>query len=124
MKSLTKVALVAAMLALAAPVSTLPAIAATTINGVASWYGPGFHGRKTASGEIFNTNRMTAAHKTLPFGTQVRVTNVNNGRSVVVIINDRGPYHGARVIDLSHAAAVQIDMIQAGTASVEIEVLA
>ncbi len=124
MKSLTKAALLAALLALSAPLSTLPSYSATIIDGVASWYGPGFHGRTTASGEVFNTNQMTAAHKTLPFGTQVRVTNLNNGRSVVVRINDRGPYHGSRVIDLSRAAAERIDMIQNGTASVRIEVLA
>nr|WP_238193251.1 septal ring lytic transglycosylase RlpA family protein [Methylobacterium frigidaeris] len=73
--------------------------------GVASWYGPGFHGRKTANGERFNTHALTAAHRSLPFGTQVRVTNSTNGRSVVVRINDRGPYVGGRVIDLSNAAA-------------------
>lgn len=124
MKSLTKAALVAALLAFSAPVTVLPATAATLIDGVASWYGPGFNGRKTASGEIFNTNQLTAAHKTLPFGTSVRVTNLENGRSVVVRINDRGPYVGSRVIDLSHAAAVQIGMIEDGTAKVKIEVLA
>src|SRR5215217_1746611 len=73
--------------------------------GVASWYGPGFHGKKTANGERFNTHDLTAAHKTLPFGTQVRVTNERTGKSVVVRINDRGPYAHARVIDLSKAAA-------------------
>nr|WP_245524170.1 septal ring lytic transglycosylase RlpA family protein [Methylobacterium nonmethylotrophicum] len=73
--------------------------------GVASWYGPGFHGRKTANGERFSTHALTAAHRNLPFGTQVRVTNNTNGRSVVVRINDRGLYVGGRVIDLSNAAA-------------------
>ena len=73
--------------------------------GVASWYGPGFHGKKTANGERFNTNDLTAAHKTLPFGTQLRVTNERTGKSVVVRINDRGPYAHGRVIDLSKAAA-------------------
>jgi len=73
--------------------------------GVASWYGPGFHGKKTANGERFNTNALTAAHKTLPFGTEVRVTNERTGKSVVVRINDRGPYAHGRVIDLSKAAA-------------------
>ncbi len=73
--------------------------------GVASWYGPGFHGKKTANGERFNTNALTAAHKTLPFGTQLRVTNERTGKSVVVRINDRGPYAHGRVIDLSKAAA-------------------
>jgi rare lipoprotein A len=72
---------------------------------MASWYGPGFHGRRTANGERFNTNALTAAHKTLPFGSQVRVTNERTGRSVVVRINDRGPYAHGRVIDLSKAAA-------------------
>ena len=74
-------------------------------SGIASWYGGKFHGRKTANGERFNTNAMTAAHKTLPFGTRVRVTNNRNGRSVVVRINDRGPFVRGRVIDLSRASA-------------------
>ncbi|GEP07664.1 septal ring lytic transglycosylase RlpA family protein [Methylobacterium oxalidis] len=74
-------------------------------SGVASWYGPGFHGRRTANGERFNTHALTAAHRSLPFGTQVRVTNKSNGRSVVVRINDRGPFVGGRVIDLSNASA-------------------
>ena len=74
-------------------------------SGAASWYGPGFHGRLTANGERFNTHAMTAAHRTLPFGARVRVTNKNNGRSVVVRINDRGPFVGGRVIDLSKASA-------------------
>lgn len=78
--------------------------------GVASWYGPGFHGRPTANGEHFNTHALTAAHRTLPFGTKVRVTNKSNGRSVVVRINDRGPYVGGRVIDLSNASARALGM--------------
>jgi rare lipoprotein A len=73
--------------------------------GGASWYGPGFHGRRTASGETFNANAMTAAHRTLPFGTKVRVVNERTGRSVVVRINDRGPFHGGRIIDLAKAPA-------------------
>jgi len=73
--------------------------------GAASWYGPGFHGKRTANGETFNTNALTAAHKPLPFGTEVRVTNERTGKSVVVRINDRGPYAHGRVIDLSKAAA-------------------
>ncbi|MDP4006933.1 septal ring lytic transglycosylase RlpA family protein [Methylobacterium sp. NEAU K] len=76
--------------------------------GVASWYGPGFHGRKTSNGERFDMNALTAAHRTLPLGTQVRVTNTRNGRSVVVRINDRGPYAGRCVIDLSKASAQAI----------------
>ena len=91
--------------------------------GLASWYGPGFHGARTANGERFNQHAMTAAHRTLPFGTQVRVTNVNNGRSVVVRINDRGPFTGGRVIDLSMAAAQTIGMVSSGVAPVQIEVL-
>ncbi len=86
--------------------------------GMASWYGPGFHGRKTASGERFNTNDLTAAHRFLPFGTRVRVVNATTGRSVVVRINDRGPFHGGRVIDLSRASAAAIGM--GGTARVQI----
>jgi len=79
-------------------------------NGRASWYGPGFHGRKTASGETFNTNELTAAHRTLPFGTKVRVVNKRTGKSVVVRINDRGPYVHGRVIDLSRASAQAIGL--------------
>ncbi|MEO8664066.1 MAG: septal ring lytic transglycosylase RlpA family protein [Ignavibacteria bacterium] len=88
--------------------------------GVASWYGPGFQGRKTANGERFNTYEMTAAHKTLPFNTLVKVTNLNNGVSTVVRINDRGPYIRGRIIDLSNAAKNEIQM--GGLAQVKIEV--
>lgn len=91
--------------------------------GVASYYGPGFHGRRTANGEKFNMNDMTAAHRTLPFGTKLKVTNVNNGQSAIVRVNDRGPYHGGRVIDLSVAAAKQIGSVSSGTAQVKIEVV-
>ena len=91
--------------------------------GVASWYGPGFHGRTTANGERFNQNGLTAAHRSLPFGTRVRVTNVNNGRSVVVRINDRGPYAKGRVIDLSAGAARVIGLMNSGVAPVRIQVL-
>lgn len=86
--------------------------------GKASWYGPGFHGRSTASGERFNQSNMTAAHKYLPFGTRLRVTNKRNGKSVVVRINDRGPYVGGRLLDLSKGAASQIGMVRSGSASV------
>jgi rare lipoprotein A len=86
--------------------------------GVASWYGPGFHGRTAASGETYNQNAMTAAHKTLPFGTKLRVTSQATGKSVTVKINDRGPYHGGRIIDLSKAAASQLGLIQPGTGKV------
>jgi rare lipoprotein A len=76
--------------------------------GLASWYGPGFHGRRTASGEKFNANGLTAAHRTLPFGARVKVTNERTGRSIVVRINDRGPFVRGRVIDLSKASAQAI----------------
>ena len=91
--------------------------------GMASWYGPGFHGRLTANGERYNQNGLTAAHKTLPFGTQVRVTNLHNGRSVIVRINDRGPYIHGRVIDLSKGAANVIGLISSGVAPVQLEIL-
>jgi rare lipoprotein A len=94
-----------------------------SVRGMASWYGPGFHGNRSASGEIFNQNALTAAHRNLPFGTQVRVTNLNNGQSVIVRINDRGPYSGGRVIDLSAAAARAVGLIQAGVAPVSLDVL-
>lgn len=92
-------------------------------SGMASYYGKRFHGRRTANGERFNMNAMTAAHKTLPFGTKVRVTNPRNGRSVTVRINDRGPYAHGRVIDLSRAAAQRIGIIQAGHARVRLEIV-
>ncbi|MDO8904368.1 septal ring lytic transglycosylase RlpA family protein [Hydrogenophaga sp.] len=86
--------------------------------GIASWYGERFHGRRTASGEAFNMHEFTAAHRTLPFGTWVRVRNLDNGREVVVRINDRGPFTRGRVIDLSRAAADTIGIVQAGTSRV------
>ncbi len=94
-----------------------------TITGTASWYGGKFIGRKTANGEIFTSQSLTAANKTLSFGTRVLVTNLNNNRSVIVRINDRGPYVGDRVIDLSYAAAKAIDMIGTGTAPVRLEIV-
>ncbi|MGB7374819.1 septal ring lytic transglycosylase RlpA family protein [Pontixanthobacter sp.] len=92
-------------------------------NGVASYYGKRFHGRRTANGERFNMHAMTAAHKTLPFGTKVRVTNRRNGESVVVRINDRGPFTRGRTIDLSRAAAKEIGLISSGHARVEIDIV-
>jgi rare lipoprotein A len=89
--------------------------------GYASWYGGKFQGRKTANGEIFDTNELTAAHKTLPFGTLVKVTNIENGKEVVVRINDRGPFVEGRIIDLSRAAAAVIGMAGSGIARVKIE---
>lgn len=89
-------------------------------SGIASWYGPGFHGKKTASGEIFDTGKLTAAHRTLPFGTRLTVRNMANGKEVTVRINDRGPFAKDRIIDLSKAAAARLDMIGAGTAEVRL----
>ena len=91
--------------------------------GMASWYGPGFYGNRTANGEVFRPGTLTAAHRTLPFGTKVRVTNLWNGRSTVVRINDRGPFHGSRVIDLAHGAASQLGVVASGVAKVKLEVL-
>ena len=93
------------------------------LEGLASWYGPGFVGRRTANGEIFTSAELTAAHKTLPFNTRVRVTRLDNGRSVVVRINDRGPFKPGRVIDLSRVAALELDLIRSGVARVRLEVL-
>ena len=91
--------------------------------GKASWYGRQFHGRTTASGEPFDMFTLTAAHRTLPFGTRVRVTNLETGRSVVVRVNDRGPFAAARIIDVSYAAAKALGMVGAGVARVEMVVL-
>ena len=92
-------------------------------DGIASWYGGKFHGRLTANGERYNKNGISAAHKTLPFGTEVRVKNLNNGKSVVVRINDRGPFIKGRIIDLSKGAAKKIDMIHDGVVPVELTIL-
>lgn len=86
--------------------------------GGASWYGPGFNGKRAASGEIFNENAMTAAHRSLPFGTKVMVTDQRTGRQISVTINDRGPFHGSRIIDLSKAAATELGFRNRGTTSV------
>jgi rare lipoprotein A len=91
--------------------------------GKASWYGGKFHGGPTASGETYNKRSMTAAHLKLKFGTRVKVTNLKNGRTVIVRINNRGPYSKGRIIDLSEAAAEQLDMIEAGVVPVRLEVL-
>lgn len=100
---------------LSALMLTVPANA-----GMASWYGPGFHGKRTASGAIYNMYAMTAAHKSLPFGSKVKVTNLNNNKSVVVKINDRGPFKPGRVIDLSKKAN---QMIKCNLCKVDVEVL-
>ncbi len=91
--------------------------------GIASYYGREFHGRRTSSGELYDMNAMTAAHRKLPFGTLVEVTNLSNGRRVVVRINDRGPWVKGRIIDLSYAAAERLGMIGSGTARVGIRVV-
>ena len=91
--------------------------------GVASWYGPGFHGNRTANGEIYDQYELTAAHPSLPLGTRVMVTNLENGRAVQVRVNDRGPFVDGRAIDLSYAAARTISMVGPGTVRVRIEVL-
>jgi rare lipoprotein A len=114
----------------ASPAATLVAVARNAATpsmteelGIASWYGPGFAGRRTANGEIFDPSEMTAAHKELPFNSLVTVTNLDNGRSVVVRINDRGPFKPGRIIDLSRAGAEAIGMIGSGTAQVKVEVI-
>ncbi len=91
--------------------------------GVASWYGPGFHAERTSNGESYDMYAMTGAHKTLPLPAYVRVTNLRNGRSVVVRINDRGPFKDGRIIDLSYTAAAKLDMLKDGTALVEVQAL-
>jgi len=91
--------------------------------GAASWYGPGFNGKKTASGEIFDETKLTAAHKTIPLGRKAKVTHLATGKSVEVLINDRGPYVEGRMIDLSHAAAKALGMIDNGIARVQVELL-
>ena len=91
--------------------------------GVASYYGAKFHGRKTASGERFDMHAMSAAHRNLPFGSRVRVTHLRNGRSIIVRINDRGPFVKGRIIDLSYAAAKKLNMVGDGLAKVRIQLL-
>jgi rare lipoprotein A len=116
----------AAPLDLAETLVVVPPAAATdssTVSGEASYYASKFEGRRTASGEPYRGSAMTAAHRTLPFGTRVRVTNPRNGRSVVVRINDRGPFHPRRVIDVSRTAAVELGILRRGRDLVELEVL-
>lgn len=116
-----------ALLVGAAACSRLPSPSASPSGeaevGLASWYGPEFHGRSTSSGEVFDMNDMTAAHRSLPFGTYVMVTNLDNDRTAVVRINDRGPFVKGRVIDLSYAAARVLGVYGPGTARVRLEVL-
>src|SRR5206468_6686504 len=93
----------------------------TKERGLASWYGRKFHGQKTSSGEIYDMFAMTAAHKTLPIPSYAKVTNAKTGQSVIVRVNDRGPFHANRIIDLSYAAAARIGIVGAGAAMVEVE---
>jgi rare lipoprotein A (peptidoglycan hydrolase) len=93
------------------------------LRGMSSYYGPGFHGKKTANGEIFNMYKLTAAHRTLPLGTKARIWNVENGRSCIVIINDRGPFIEGRILDLSYAAGLELEMVVQGVAMVQIQIL-
>ncbi len=111
------------VLALAACSSTGEIAATKTQSGKASWYGPGFQGRKTASGERFNMNTYSAAHRTHPFGTKLCVENLHNGRGVTVRVNDRGPFVRGRVVDVSRKAAQSLGMIRSGTASVRVSVV-
>ena len=106
-----------------APVAVPTATVIRSFQGQASWYGPGFFGNRTANGEVFRPGTLTAAHRTLPFGTKVRVTNLWNGRTAVVRINDRGPFHGNRVIDIAHGAAQSLGLTASGVAQVRLEVL-
>lgn len=132
----TAVAAAAAAILLCAPASGSRRIPVTGVaapvddagsawiqDGRVSWYGPGFHGRQTASGEIFDSGDLTMAHRSLPLGSRVRVTNLDNGRSVVLRVNDRGPYVRGRIADLSRAAAKRLDFIDDGVAKARIELL-
>jgi rare lipoprotein A len=104
------------------PVAMVPAVPGWKEEGVASWYGNPYHGRAAANGEIYDMEKMTAAHRTLPFGAMVEVTNLKNGKKTEVRITDRGPFFEGRIIDLSKAAAREIELIGPGTAPVRIEV--
>ncbi|KFJ90338.1 lipoprotein [Pseudomonas sp. 1-7] len=110
-------------LALLGGCSTFGGGSGSSETGKASYYGDRHHGQRTASGERFDQHALTAAHRSLPFGTRVRVTNLNNARSVVLRINDRGPFVRGRIIDVSRAAAVRLDMLRAGVVPVRVETL-
>lgn len=106
-----------ALLSVATPAGAMPFFA------TASWYGPGFHGNRTANGEVYNQWADTVAHKTLPFGTRVKVTNPANGRWLIVRVNDRGPYWGRRQFDLSRGAAAKLGIVRQGIADLKFEIL-
>ncbi len=118
--------LVSALAACATPARTRPVPVAIghEESGLASWYGHPYHGRRTASGEVYDMGQMTAAHRTMPFGTWVRVTSVDTGRSVEVRINDRGPFEKGRIIDLSYAAARVLGAVGPGVIRVRLRVIA
>jgi len=103
--------------------SVIPPASAMPFFATASWYGPGFHGNRTANGEIYNQWANTVAHKSLPFGTRVRVTNTANGRSLIVRVNDRGPFWGHRDFDLSRGAAERLGIIEQGVAELQFDIL-
>ena len=109
--------------AVSAPPKAPKTLVVSTSTGEASWYGPGFFGNRTANGEVFRPGTMTAAHRTLPFGTKVKVTNLRNGKETIVRINDRGPFSGHRVIDIAHGAAHHLGLVSSGIAQVKLEVL-
>jgi rare lipoprotein A len=104
-------------------VMTLAPAAAEAREGFASWYGPKFHGRLTACGEVYDQDALTAAHRTLPFGTLLAVTNLDTGCSVMLRVNDRGPYHGARILDCSKAGAEELGFIEDGVARIKWEII-
>lgn len=103
--------------------TVLPSAEGYSDTGIASWYGKKFHGHLTSNGEYYDMYGLSAAHRSLPLPTYVRVTNLNNGREIVVRVNDRGPFHSERIIDLSYAAAYKLDMLHSGTAPVSVEAL-
>jgi rare lipoprotein A len=105
---------------LAAIALTQTGIAAELGSGIASYYGREFAGKRTANGEVFNPSALTAAHRSAAFGSRIRVTNLSNGKDVIVRVNDRGPWTGGRIIDLSHAAASKLGMLNSGTARVRL----
>ena len=106
-----------------AVLSVIPSASAMPFFATASWYGPGFHGNRTANGEVYNQWANTVAHKSLPFGTRVKVTNPANGRQIIVRVNDRGPFWGHRQFDLSRGAAAKLGIIRQGIADLKFEIL-
>lgn len=130
MRSLPLLSLLAALLFVTGCAGSRPSIGSgsgardgSEAVGFASFYGNEFHGRRTASGERYDSDALSAAHRTLPFGTRVRVTNLKNGRSVVVTITDRGPFRRGRIVDVSRRAARELGMLRAGVARVRLEVI-